>query len=110
MRLFEIDQGAAREKLAVYRGQAMKTGQSLVLPLQAMLKIIGPEMGISSPAGLVGLKNMIDPAGAIIQDISPDGTVTLSNGEPKPEDQDQAGSPSVDQMAQHNSKQLSPDI
>ena len=111
MRLFEVDQGSTREVLAVLQGLANKPGsnQASELPWPVMQKILQPfALGISTPDGLIALKNEIDPQGDVIQDITDTGTVIL-NTQVKDPDQAQstqptAAGPSVDQMAQSNSK------
>jgi hypothetical protein len=115
MRLFEVDQGSARDVLAVLQGLANKEGQSAELPFPTVMKILQPfSLGISTPDGLIALKNAVDPEGDVIQDISDDGTVVLKTNEPSPLDQQQApgrkDGPSVDRMAASGAKKLSPDL
>ena len=115
MRLFEVDQGSARDVLAVLRGLANKEGQSAELPFPTVMKVLGPfELGISTPDGLIALKNAVDPDGAVIQDISDTGTVILKTTQQSPLKPDQAqkpkDGPSVDRMAASGAKKLSPDI
>lgn len=110
MRLFEVDQGATREVLAVLQGLANKPGsnQASELPWPVMQKILQPfALGISTPDGLIALKNKIDPQGDVIQDITDNGTVILNTqvkdpNQPQSIKPDAAG-PSVDQMAKSNS-------
>ena len=76
MRLFEVDLGSARDVLAVLQGQANRAGQSSTLPFAVVIKLIQPfGLGISSPDGLIALKNKVDPAGDVIQDIDDQGNV-----------------------------------
>jgi len=116
MRLFEVDQGSVRDVLAVMQGLADKEGQTSELPFPVVMNILKPfGLGISTPDGLIALKNAVDPSGDVIQDISDDGTVTL-NTKVQGANQEQgtapkkATGPSVDKMASANSKKLSPDI
>jgi hypothetical protein len=112
MRLFEVDLGSARDVLAVLQGQANRAGQSSTLPFAVVMKLIQPfGLGISSPDGLIALKNKVDPAGDVIQDIDDQGNVILNTGEANPnQSQEPTGSPAVDAMASSNAKQLSPNI
>ena len=112
MRLFEVDQGSAREVLAVLQGLANKDGNTSEIPFKAVLNIIRPfALGIATPDGLIALKNNIDPQGDVIQDIKDDGTVILKtdvvdpNGQEEPVAPKAGGTgPGVDQMASHNAK------
>jgi hypothetical protein len=112
MRLFEVDQGSAREVLAVLQGLANKDGNTSEIPFKAVLNIIRPfALGIATPDGLIALKNNIDPQGDVIQDIKDDGTVILKTTVTDPNNQEepvasQGGGtgPGVDQMASHNAK------
>jgi hypothetical protein len=114
MRLFEVDLGSARDVLAVFQGLANKEGQSSELPFPVVMNILRPfALGISTPDGLIALKNAVDPAGDVIADILDNGTVVLktdkeSNVQDKP--MDQPTGPSVDQMAKSASKKLTPEI
>jgi len=112
MRLFEVDLGSARDVLAVLQGQANSAGHSSTIPFSAVIRLLAPyDLGISTPDGLVALKNAVDPAGDVIQDIDDQGNVILNTGEANPnQPQEPAGSPTVDTMASSNAKQLSPDI
>ena len=112
MRLFEVDLGSARDVLAVLQGQANRAGQSSTLPFAVVIKLIRPfGLGISTPDGLIALKNKVDPAGDVIQDIDDQGNVILNTGVANPnQPQEPAGSPAVDAMASSNAKQLSPNI
>jgi hypothetical protein len=112
MRLFEVDHGSARDALAVIQGLANKEGQPSELPFPTIMNILRPfGLGISSPDGLIALKNKVDPAGDVIQDILDDGTVILNTTIPSNVTPDAASdtssSPSVDQMASRNTD-LSP--
>jgi hypothetical protein len=117
MRLFEVDQGSARDVLAVLQGLANKPGdqQPSELPFPVVMKLIQPfGLGISSPDGLIALKNAIDPAGDVF-DISDDGkgTVILNTKEKSPDQAQQLKKPTgpaVDSMASSNAKNLSPNI
>jgi hypothetical protein len=117
MRLFEVDQGSARDVLAVMQGLADKEGQSSELPFPVVMNILRPfGLGISTPDGLIALKNAVDPQGDVF-DVSDDGKGTiilntkLKDNDPEQGGQDgKAAGPSVDAMASSNSKQLSPNI
>ncbi len=114
MRLFEVDLGSARDVLAVFQGLANKEGQSSELPFPVVMNILRPfALGISTPDGLIALKNKVDPAGDVIKDILDNGTVVLkTNKESNVQDQpmNQPKGPSVDKMAKSASKKLTPDI
>jgi hypothetical protein len=115
MRLFEVDQGSARDVLAVLQGLANKEGQASELPFPVVMNVLKPfGLGISSPDGLIALKNEVDPAGDVF-DISDDGkgTVVLNTRVKDPEQQQamkKPVGPSVDKMASANSKNLSPNL
>ena len=115
MRLYEVDLGSARDILAVLQGQADRAGQSSTLPFAVVMKLIRPfGFGISSPDGLIALKNKVDPAGDVF-DISDDGkgTVILNTRVKDPQQQQalkKPTGPSVDKMASANSKNLAPNI
>jgi hypothetical protein len=112
MRLFEVDLGSARDVLSVLQGQANSAGQSSTIPFSAVIRLLAPyDLGINTPDGLIALKNAVDPAGDVIQDIDDQGNVILNTGEANPnQPQEPAGSPAVDAMASSNAKELSPDI
>jgi hypothetical protein len=114
MRLFEVDQGSARDVLAVLQGLANKEGQPSELPFSVVMNILRPfALGISTPDGLIALKNDVDPAGDVIQDISDNGAITLKTktpGKPKQSQVKQATGPSVEKLASSNSKNLTPDL
>lgn len=114
MRLFEVDSGSARDVLAVLQGQANRAGQSSTLPFAVVMKLIKPfGLGISTPDGLIALKNAVDPAGDVIADILDNGSVVLNTNQPSPNqqaDKTAAGGPSVDSMAASGAKKLSPEI
>ena len=115
MRLFEVDQGSARDVLAVLQGLANKEGQASELPFPVVMNVLKPfGLGISSPDGLIALKNEVDPAGDVF-DITDDGkgTVVLNTRVKDPEQQQamkKPVGPSVDKMASANSKNLSPNL
>ena len=115
MRLFEVDLGSARDVLAVLQGQANKSDRPSTLPFAAVMNILKPYgLGISTPDGLIALKNAVDPAGDVIADVLDDGTVLLKTNAQNP-NQDQAqqpasGSSSLDAMASRNAKNLKPDL
>jgi hypothetical protein len=111
MRLFEVDQGSAREILAVLQGLANKPGreQPDELPPPAVKSIMNRlSLGISTPDALIALKNKVDPRGDVIKDIKDDGTVVLNTKLAKSNDADQSAKPGagpdIDQMASHNAK------
>lgn len=112
MRLFEVDQGSAREVLAVLQGLANKDGNTSEIPFKAVLNILRPfALGIATPDGLIALKNNVDPEGDVIQDIKDDGTIILNTNVKDPNGQEelvtpQGGGtgPGIDQMASHNAK------
>lgn len=114
MRLFEVDLGSARDVLAVFQGLADKEGQSSELPFPVVMNILRPfALGISTPDGLIALKNEVDPAGDVIKDILDNGTVVLkTDNESNVQDQpmNQPTGATVDKMAKSGSKKLSPDI
>lgn len=114
MRLFEVDLGAARNVLAVLQGRADKSGQHATLPFPVVMNILRPlGLGISTPDGLIALKNAVDPAGDVIADIKDDGTVILKTKTDAPASAQTAtkgAAPSVDQMARSGAKKLSPDL
>jgi hypothetical protein len=117
MKLFEVDQGSARDVLAVLKGLANKPGhqQPVELPFPTVLNILRPfGLGIATPDGLIALKNNVDPQGSVIQDIKDDGTLVLNTNVKNPNDQPkqpkQGGGPSVDRMASSNAKNLKPDL
>ena len=115
MRLFEVDQGSARDVLAVLQGLANKEGQASELPFPVVMNVLKPfGLGIGSPDGLIALKNEVDPAGDVF-DISNDGkgTVILNTKVKDPEQQQalkKPVGPSVDKMASANAKDLTPNI
>jgi hypothetical protein len=113
MRLFEVDQGSAREVLAVLQGLANKDGNTSEIPFKAVLNILRPfALGIATPDGLIALKNNVDPQGDVIQDIKDDGTVILNTTTKDPNNQEEPTAPQhgggtgpgVDQMASHNAQ------
>ncbi len=114
MRLYEVDLGSARDVLAVLQGQANRAGQSSTLPFATVMKLLRPfGLGISTPDGLIALKNKVDPAGDVIADVLDNGSLVLNT---KQKDQNQepgqqkATGPSVDAMAASNAKTISPNI
>ena len=113
MRLYEIDLGGARDVLAVIKGEADKLGQPSTLPFTAVMQILKRmNLGISTPDGLIALKNAVDPSGDVIKNIDDNGTITLNT---KTQRQDQTppatgGSPTIDAKASKNAKNLKPDI
>jgi hypothetical protein len=111
MRLVEVDLGSARDVLAVLQGQANRADQPSSLPFPVVMNILKPYgLGISTPDGLIALKNAVDPAGDVIADVLDDGTVLLkTNAENPNKDQAaQAGgaTPAVDAMASKNAKTI----
>ena len=114
MRLFEVDLGSARDVLAVLQGQANRQGQASTLPFATVMKLIKPfGLGISTPDGLIALKNQVDPAGDVIADILDNGSVVLNTNQPNQNQdpaQKQSAGPAVDAMASSNAKNLSPEI
>lgn len=112
MRLFEVDVGSARDVLAVLQGQANRAGQSSTLPFAVVMKLIKPfGLGISTPDGLIALKNKVDPAGDVIADILDNGSVVLkTSADNQNQPEEPSGSPAVDAMASSNAKTLSPKI
>ena len=115
MRLFEVDLGSARDVLAVLQGQANKMGTPSTLPFPAVMNILNQfDLGISTPDGLIALKNAVDPAGDVIADVLDDGTILLKTNAKNP-NQDKAqqpasGSSNLDAMASRNAKKLKPDL
>lgn len=115
MRLFEVDQGSVRDVLAVLKGLADKDQKAVTLPFATVMNILRPfGLGISTPDGLIALKDKVDPNGAVIKDIGNDGSVILNTTAENPNAQkkkpEQAGGPNVDAMAKSGSKKLQPDI
>jgi hypothetical protein len=113
MRLFEVDLGSARDVLAVLQGQANREHQSSTLPFPVVMKLLQPYgLGINTPDGLIALKNEVDPAGDVIQDIDNQGNITLKTHEQNPNQQpaEPKGSPELNAMASRNAKKLTPDI
>ena len=115
MRLFEVDQGSVRDVLAVLKGLADKGQQSATLPFPTVMNILRPfGLGISTPDGLIALKNKVDPNGAVIKNINDDGSVILNTAQDSPNEQpkepEQADGPNVDAMAKRGAKKLQPDI
>lgn len=114
MRLFEVDAGAARDVLAVLQGQANRRGQSATIPFAAVMKLIKPfGLGISTPDGLIALKNSVDPAGDVIANILDNGSVVLNTNQPsanEPESEPTSKGTSLDAMAKRGAKKLTPDI
>jgi hypothetical protein len=111
MRLFEVDQGGAREILAVLQGLADRPGheQASEIPWPAVKSILNRlALGISTPDGLIALKNAVDPRGDVIKDIKDDGTIILNTEIQSSNDATQpkktGSNPSVDQMAKRNAK------
>ena len=116
MRLFEVDQGSVRDVLSVLQGLANKEGQQSVLPFPTVMNILKPfGLGISTPDGLIALKNNVDPEGDVIQDINDDGSIVLKTKASTPAQQPttaqpKSSGPSVDKMASANSKNLKPNL
>jgi hypothetical protein len=115
MRLFEVDLGSARDVLAVMQGLANKNQKASQIPFPVVMNMLRPfGLGISTPDGLIALKNSVDPSGDVIKDIDEKGNVTLNTQVQSANDQattpGKATGPSVDAMAASNSKNLSPKI
>jgi hypothetical protein len=114
MRLLEVDLGSARDVLAVLQGQANREGQSSTLPFVVVMKLLRPfGLGISTPDGLIALKNAVDPAGDVIDSITDDGAVILKTNTKNPNQEKPAevgAGPAVSAMASSNAKQLKPNI
>jgi len=115
MRLFEIDQGSVRDVLAVLKGLADKGQKSSTIPFPSVMNILRPfGLGISTPDGLIALKNKVDSTGVVIKKILPDGTIILNTNAVNPNDQEEkpekAAGPNVDAMASRGAKKLQPDI
>jgi len=109
MRLFEVDLGSARDVLAVLQGQANNSKMHSSLPFPVVMNMIKPYgLGISTPDGLIALKNAVDPRGDVIKDIKDDGTIILNTEIQSSNDATQpkktGSNPSVDQMAKRNAK------
>jgi len=110
MRLFEVDLGSARDVLAVLQGQANKSNKPSTLPFPVVMNILKPYgLGISTPDGLIALKNAVDPAGDVISDVLDDGTLLLKTTAENP-NKDQAqpagAGPAIDAMASKNAKTI----
>lgn len=114
MRLFEVDQGSAREVLAVLQGLVNRADQKSEIPFPTIMHILKPfALGISTPDGLIALKNDVDPAGDVIKDVLDNGTVILKTASDKNDQDrplDQGTGPSLDSMASRGAKKLTPDI
>lgn len=115
MRLFEVDQGSVRDVLAVFKGLANKNQKSSTLPFASVMNILRPfGLGISTPDGLIALKNKVDPNGAVIKDIAADGSIILNTDAENPNAQEKEperkDGPNVDAMAKSGAKKLQPDI
>jgi hypothetical protein len=118
MRLFEVDDGGAREVLAVLQGLANRPGkeQSSKLPWAAVQNILNQfALGISTPDGLIALKNKEDPQGDVIKDINTEtGEITLNTNVKDPNAtpdvpqgvQGGGGGPGIKSMASHNAKSV----
>lgn len=119
MRLFEVDAGSARTALAVLQGQLNRDQGSnkdtFRVPFDAVLNLIRPyHLGISTPDGLIALKNAIDPDGDVIKDIetSADGTtfvvIKSSRDDASNAAELDVGGPDIDSMASRASKKPNP--
>jgi hypothetical protein len=119
MRLFEVDAGSARTALAVLQGQLNRDNDSnkdsFRVPFDAVLNLIRPfHLGISTPDGLIALKNASDPDGDVIKDIetSADGQTFVVIKSARDDAADAAdiavGGPDIDSMASRASKKPSP--
>jgi hypothetical protein len=104
MKLFEVasnDVGTVRSFLAVKQGEGAK-----VVPFAA-LKSYLENIGISTPDGLIAVKNEIDPAGDVIKDIDDNGNVRI-RGASDTNDQDAPldtrGGSMIDQMAKSGAR------
>lgn len=112
MRLFEVDQGSARSVLAVLQGLANRMEQSAELPFATVMNILRPfNLGIGSAEGLIALKNDIDPAGDVIEQVLDNGTIILKTRNPSELKGPETGTaPNIDSMASQGAKKLQPDI
>lgn len=121
MRLFEVDAGSVRTALAVLQGQLNtdrgSNSDTFRVPFDAVLNIIRPfHLGVSTPDGLIALKNASDPDGDVIKDIetSADGQTYVIIKSAHDDDADAAdiavGGPDIDSMASRASKKLTPDF
>lgn len=113
MRLFEVDLGSARSVLAVLQGIANNDKHSSELSFPVVMNVLRPfGLGISTPDGLIALKDEIDPAGDVIRDILDNGTVILNTNKTSSIKKDPERSPSadIDSLAKQGAKKLSPDI
>jgi hypothetical protein len=104
MKLFEVagnDVGTIRSFLAVKQGEGAK-----VVPFAA-LKGYLENIGISTPDGLIAVKNEIDSAGDVIKDIDDSGNVHIrGSGDTADQDNplDSQGGSMIDQMAKSGAK------
>lgn len=103
MRLFEVadnDVGSVRSYLAVKQGE----GASQV-PFAALKRPL-EQLGISTPDGLIAVKNEIDPAGDVIKDIDDNGTIHLRSSRDKnPQDDPMSqGGSMINAMAKSGAK------
>jgi hypothetical protein len=116
MRLFEVDLGGARDIMAVLQGLANNDQQDSKLPWPVVQNILNKfSLGISTPDGLIALKNAVDPNGDVIKDVdAKTGTVTLNTTVQGASDQEQsnapkAAGPNVSAMASSNTD-LTPNL
>ena len=122
MRLFEVDTGSVRTALAVLQGQLNRdpdpNKEEFRVPFDTVLNLIKPfHLGISTPDGLLGLKNSSDPAGDVIKDIETDAdgrsfVIIKSKRDHNDQDTplDEPTGPGIDAMASRGAKKLKPDI
>jgi hypothetical protein len=116
MRLFEVDQGSASNVMKVIQGLANKKGQPSELPwpdVKSILDSFG--LGISKD-GLQQFKNAVDPQGAVIQDVTDNGSIILNTRVKSPNAKPDAvspntrggggGGPSLDSMASHAAREV----
>jgi len=115
MRLYELDYGSARDVLQILKGLADKGGSSSELPfnsIKGVFKSFDYPIGDGGPESkevLLKIKNLIDPTGTVIADVSDKAAIILATDKPTDNPDvpaEKGSSPSVDAMASSNAKTL----
>jgi hypothetical protein len=115
MRLYELDYGSARDVLQILKGLADKSGSSSELPfnsIKGIFKSFDYPIGNGGPESkelLLKIKNLIDPTGTIIADVTDKAAIVLATDKPTDNPDvaaEKGSSPSVDAMASSNAKTL----
>ena len=115
MRLYELDYGSLRDILQILKGLADKSGSSSELPfnsIKGIFRSFDYPIGDGGPESrdlLLKIKNLIDPTGTVIADVTDKAAIILATDTPG-ENQDAAAKkatgPSVDAMASKNAKTI----